>query len=551
MDETNLKELSVWLCDVQTSDASPARGQIIDVAWSVGSVAQGFEPTFSSLVALQSDGARLGRRITSLTGISTHMLAGAPSLQDIASALSLTWASPQTPLVSVAHYARYERPFFQDMMVDEPVDLGDFICTHAIARRVLPGLPRRGLRALAGYFGAHLSEHKRSEVHVMATRVIWEELTDLLADEHDVHTLGELHAFLKRPVPKGVARTFAFSREKRLAMPRTPGVYRMLGRQGEVLYVGKATSLKQRINSYFTGKKGEGERKLEMATQVWDVAITQVDTPLEAALLEAAEIKLYEPAYNQLLKSNDRKPWWVSGTHPWRISDVHDPAHFSLGPTSERDMFSAFAHMIKALSKGQLDVAGQVLYRLDDEQVFLQGLTMWREVRGVGEEMPAATWWWALGGELILEANARRVARRAARAAAAEQAALEDVLEEEHDEEEVDPWSWTPEAVQYGLDGIVRRTARHVFRGHLLRILSGATLTWKPSHGPMSGQLKVVEVPDYGPWSETTLEVLDSLRVLVTELKRLCGQPDSEVSVCLREGAYWGREELWQRLQLV
>jgi hypothetical protein len=58
-------------------------------------------------------------------------------------------------------------------------------------------------------------------------------------------------------------------RIKRLEFPNRPGVYRMLSQSGQVLYVGKATSLKSRVNSYFRGQKGRDRKKLEMLAQVW------------------------------------------------------------------------------------------------------------------------------------------------------------------------------------------------------------------------------------------------------------------------------------------
>lgn len=77
--------------------------------------------------------------------------------------------------------------------------------------------------------------------------------------------------------------------------------------KNEILYVGKATSLKSRFNSYFRGRKGREARKLEMMAQVWDFSYVSCATPLEAALLEVEEIKKWDPPYNVSLKNKDRK----------------------------------------------------------------------------------------------------------------------------------------------------------------------------------------------------------------------------------------------------
>lgn len=72
-----------------------------------------------------------------------------------------------------------------------------------------------------------------------------------------------------------------------------------------MLYVGKATSLRSRVNSYFRGK-GQGRRKREMIAQVWDIQVTECGSALEAALLEAEEIKRLDPPYNVVLKTGRR-----------------------------------------------------------------------------------------------------------------------------------------------------------------------------------------------------------------------------------------------------
>ena len=60
------------------------------------------------------------------------------------------------------------------------------------------------------------------------------------------------------------------------------------------------------MNSYFRGRKGRDRRKLEMLAQVWDLRVTECETPMEAALLETDEIKKWDPPYNVSLKAGDR-----------------------------------------------------------------------------------------------------------------------------------------------------------------------------------------------------------------------------------------------------
>lgn len=80
------------------------------------------------------------------------------------------------------------------------------------------------------------------------------------------------------------------------SMPDEPGVYLMKDRDGEIIYVGKATSLKNRVSSYFTGQK-EG-KTAELVAHIQDISFHTTDSALEALFLEANLIKKYQPIYN-------------------------------------------------------------------------------------------------------------------------------------------------------------------------------------------------------------------------------------------------------------
>lgn len=100
-----------------------------------------------------------------------------------------------------------------------------------------------------------------------------------------------------------------FDREYRERLPDSPGVYFFADKEDAVLYIGKATSLRDRVRSYFTQdmlltRGPKIVRMLELATSIrWRVA----DSALEALILEANLIRQYRPAYNTDAK--DDKSW--------------------------------------------------------------------------------------------------------------------------------------------------------------------------------------------------------------------------------------------------
>ncbi|TYC55876.1 excinuclease ABC subunit UvrC [Rhodobacterales bacterium] len=114
-----------------------------------------------------------------------------------------------------------------------------------------------------------------------------------------------------RPVRKGVE--VIADEVKRL--PNGPGVYRMLDEKGEVLYVGKARSLKKRVTSY-TRLQGQSNRIMRMilATAAMEFVVTRTEP--EALLLEANLIKRLRPRFNVLLRDDKSFPYiLVTGDH--------------------------------------------------------------------------------------------------------------------------------------------------------------------------------------------------------------------------------------------
>jgi excinuclease ABC subunit C len=87
-----------------------------------------------------------------------------------------------------------------------------------------------------------------------------------------------------------------------------PGVYRMLDQQGEILYVGKARNLKNRVGSYFRGS-GQSAKTRAMLALTRSMEVTAVDTETEALLLEYNLIKQHRPRFNILLRDDKSFPY--------------------------------------------------------------------------------------------------------------------------------------------------------------------------------------------------------------------------------------------------
>jgi excinuclease ABC subunit C len=92
------------------------------------------------------------------------------------------------------------------------------------------------------------------------------------------------------------------------ALPRRPGVYRMFGADHEVLYVGKAKSLKDRVSTYFAA--GNVNPKVQaLVHQIADIEVTVTGSETEALLLEYNLIKAHKPRFNVVLRDDKSFPY--------------------------------------------------------------------------------------------------------------------------------------------------------------------------------------------------------------------------------------------------
>ena len=97
-----------------------------------------------------------------------------------------------------------------------------------------------------------------------------------------------------------------------LLIPKLPGVYRMLNSKNEILYIGKAKNLPNRLKSYIS-EKNQIIRTERMLSQTKRLEITTTSNESEALLLEANLIKKYKPRFNILLRDDKSFPFIFIG----------------------------------------------------------------------------------------------------------------------------------------------------------------------------------------------------------------------------------------------
>jgi len=351
-------ELDVLVIDCQASGATPAHGDLIEIGWALCGPAGIRGPIHQHWIVPRTN-RRVPGPVRELTGWSEACLAAAVdervAFAGLRAAIAEAAAArgPLERAPAVIHFARFELAFLRDLHErlgdGDPFPL-DALCLHAIAARLFPDLPRRNIRALAGYLGHSTDLLRRCASHVEASAFIWRALVPRLQRE-GIAGFGELPAWLAQapaPARRG-RRVYPFAAERRRALPDRPGVYRFLRSNGDLLYVGKAASLRKRVTSHFAAQQKATERALELLTQVQDVSVTETASVLEAALLESDEIKRLDPPYNVQLRTGERQAWFAS-------RDLDDAAiapdeRHRLGPLPSRRALAGLRALI-ALAAG-------------------------------------------------------------------------------------------------------------------------------------------------------------------------------------------------------
>jgi DNA polymerase III subunit epsilon len=526
----SLSELDVLIVDCQTTGASPAHGSVLELGWCVACASAPERESAAQAFWIQPRaGERISAQVRQLTGFDESVLAQALAPEAAWQRLrQLMHESGPTP--AAIHFARFELSFLRDWserFEPEAAFPIDAVCVHAIACRLFPDLPRRNLRALAGFLGHGLHLERRSLGHVQATAFIWRRLVEELAGR-GILTWQQLTSWLavsERPATPR-KRRYPLEPTRYRSLPDAPGVYRFLRSNGDVLYVGKATSLKKRVSSHFTKRSGATERALEMLTQVSEITFEATSTALEAALLETQTIKRVNPPYNVQLIQGERGVWFASADLT-SVSPEPDAKHRH-GPLSSR--FSV--RSLEALS------------------ALLAGETHapWRRAAAVG----APTRWapdeasFAEGYAAFLDRHAATLAtapdaRRKALVLARQLLQLSEIESEEEDQPESTPSVWDGARVLRHLERAIAQSFQVLRRAAWLCRLASSVVSYREP-GSSTARFLILEgaalidsgnlaedavLPTPKPRSRLLAQQAfdaaryDSLRILSTELKRI------------------------------
>lgn len=338
---TPLAEVTFCVLDLETTGASPAACAITEV----GAVKVRGGEVLGTFHTLVNPGTAIPPAITVLTGITHAMVLPAPRIAAVLPALEEFVHGT----VLVGHNVRFDVSFLnaaldahQRPRLDVPT-----VDTAALARRLVRDEVRDcRLGTLARTFRlSHQPSHRALDDALATT-----DLLHLLLERAGAWGVVGLDDLLALP---GLhAHPQAAKLRMTTALPRRPGVYLFVGEHDEVLYVGKAANLRQRVRSYFS--TDERRKVAPLLREVRAIRHRPCATTLEAAVLELRLIHHLQPRYNAV--GTRRKPAWLRLTlsEPFpRLVVARAPrggSDLELGPLSSAAVARQVADAIEAVA---------------------------------------------------------------------------------------------------------------------------------------------------------------------------------------------------------
>lgn len=335
-----LRDATFCVLDLETTGTDRSRDAIteIGVVKVRGGECLG---TFQTLV---NPGRAIPPQITVLTGLTDAVVRTAPRLESVLGSLMEFLGDA----VFVAHNAPFDLGFVRAALERDrrPAYRPTVVDTAVLARRLLRDeVPNCRLSTLASRLRLdHLPSHRALD-DALATTDLLHHLLER-ASGLGVFALDDLTALAKLAGHPQARKLDLTAR-----LPRTPGVYLFHGHRDEVLYVGKATNLRQRVRSYF----GSDDRRRvgPMLRELQQVRHLDLPDPFTAEVVEARLIARLLPRYNRAGTRADRSCYVRLDTaSPWpRLAVVRQPASTGehLGPLPSRAMATAVVEALQSV----------------------------------------------------------------------------------------------------------------------------------------------------------------------------------------------------------
>lgn len=307
--------------------------------------------------------------ITELTGISDRLVWDAPVFSEIAA----DYLGFMDGTVVVAHNAHFDISIINQEL--KRTGFGELenqtLCTVRLSRRLNRSFKSHSLGNLVKNLGIrHINAHRAAGDAEATAHLLIKFLSRLEAEENRTST-EDIVAFQYSAVklPKLNLEKIKKLRESVTgSFPEKPGVYQFIGKNEEVLYVGKSANLKERVLTYFSGFHAKARKWPKMLHQTVEIRFLETGDELHALVIESRLIKRFKPRFNTVQLNLRQYPFIrLNRNHPYPtlsiVKEIGEDGADYFGPYNGKGVTSLL-----------LDISEQSgLFRPCDDVTFSRG----------------------------------------------------------------------------------------------------------------------------------------------------------------------------------
>ncbi len=280
------------IIDFETTGLSPISNRVIEIG-AVKVKNQKIVDTYQTLI---NPGQQIPIFISELTGITDYHVQDSPFFPD-----QITkFRNFIGDAILTGHNLKFDMSFLKQEFILAEHELPDNpqLCTLKIAQRYLPDLRSKSLKALTRFFRIRHKDIHRGLGDAMVTAKLLIKLIKKLSEEHNIETVGDLLEY-QRSEKRHVIKKKKMA-EDYYHVPDLPGIYFFKTTDESIQYIGKAKSLRKRVNNYFVNAPARKTKKI--VTKSSRLSFQPMNTELTALIGEAELIKIHKPPMNTMLK---------------------------------------------------------------------------------------------------------------------------------------------------------------------------------------------------------------------------------------------------------
>ncbi len=317
-----LENAEFSVLDVETTGLSARNNRVIEI----GIIKLNNLKIVDRYQTLINPGCKIPSFITQFTGIDNDDIYDAPFFSEVMTKIEEFIGDS----VVTGHNLNFDLSFLRYEFMrsgNEPI-ANPNVCTLKIARKLYPMLKSKSLASVTKHLRLKNPTAHRALGDAEVTAKILVKMIRELQKKQSINFLGELIQY-----QSGVkSATTSLKIPKKLnndviSVPQSPGVYYFLNKKNQVIYVGKAKSLRDRIHSYFSNSATAKTKKI--VRQAAKLKTEETNSELTALLLEAETIKKLKPKHNSQLKKYGNKYFIrISNTHKYPKPEIKNKFDF-------------------------------------------------------------------------------------------------------------------------------------------------------------------------------------------------------------------------------